>query len=187
MIRADEAGKLQSKQRNRAVFERQDEAHQLATRFVNVWRSVVKMIRFKMPDPVLEKLNITHLRALEMIREVPGITQKEIGEHLEIKPSSVSVAIRQLEDQELIERQPDDDDGRIMRLYLARRGQRMVHKIQEAQVKHVTDFLGALPIEDQRMVVEALERAVAARQSHMLDRVEIEVQEVQDPHMEAHD
>jgi DNA-binding MarR family transcriptional regulator len=140
------------------------EARVLAQRFVKLFRELA-MISNKqgLSEIIDEELNVNQIRALQLIRQEPGLTQKEVAESLEIKPSSASVAIRRLEEMQYLERHPDPDDGRVMRLYLGRRGQELVHRIEELQASIMIDLLGSLPLNEQRLVIDALERAVAAK------------------------
>lgn len=140
------------------------EARVLAQRFVKLFRELALISNKEgLSEIIDEELNVNQIRALQLIRQEPGLTQKEVAESLEIKPSSASVAIRRLEEMQYLERHPDPDDGRVMRLYLGRRGQELVHRIEELQASIMIDLLGSLPLNEQRLVIDALERAVAAK------------------------
>lgn len=140
------------------------EARVLAQRFVKLFRELAIISNKQGVSQIIdEELNVNQIRALQLIRQQPGLTQRDVAEALEIKPSSASVAIRRLEELDYLERHPDPDDGRVMRLYLGRRGQELVHRIEEMQANLMIDLLGTLPLNEQRIVIDALERAVAAR------------------------
>ena len=66
-----------------------------------------------------------HPHMLFHIRRTPGITQKELAEHMEISPASVAISIRRLESASLIRRERDEKDGRVMHLYLTPVGEEM--------------------------------------------------------------
>jgi DNA-binding MarR family transcriptional regulator len=68
------------------------------------------------------------LRAL-VVEE--GITQSELAEHLQVRPATVSNALRRMEAAGLLERRGDDEDQRISRVFLTDAG-RSAH---EALVK----------------------------------------------------
>lgn len=143
------------------------ETRDLAARFIETMMHLAKMAEYKVPVDV-DNLNVTQLRCLVLIQDNPGITQKELAERLEITPASVSVAMRHLVKMGLVERHPSETDGRIMNLFLGPRGQKMVHDTQNIRIEVFSDVLSNLPIEDQRMMVEAMERAVASKQRKML-------------------
>jgi MarR family transcriptional regulator for hemolysin len=48
----------------------------------------------------------------------PGISQKELSEHLEVEPITVARLIDRLEGRSMVERRPDARDRRIWRLHL---------------------------------------------------------------------
>lgn len=48
----------------------------------------------------------------------PGITQKELAEHLDVEPITVARLIDRLEARGMVERRPDPRDRRIWRLHL---------------------------------------------------------------------
>lgn len=48
----------------------------------------------------------------------PGISQKELSEHLEVEPITVARLIDRLEGRGLVERRPDARDRRVWRLHL---------------------------------------------------------------------
>ena len=142
-----------------ASLEPSDETYQLAERFLRVLRSLDRLTKIK-PDQHIEQLNLNQLRTLIQIRNYPGISQKDIAEKLEITPASVSIAIRQMEEINLVERIADSDDGRIMRLYLGAFGKKIVRETETAQIATVANLLTPLNSEEQRMLIELLEIAL---------------------------
>ncbi len=66
-----------------------------------------------------------HPHMLFHLRRQPGITQKELAQHLEISPASVAISIRRLEAAGLVRREGDRKDGRVMHLYLTPAGEEM--------------------------------------------------------------
>jgi hypothetical protein len=78
---------------------------------------MLDLLQCGLPDKIARKLNTRQLLMLQLIRDEPGVTQKEIAKFLEITPPSASVALRQLEQLGLIERRLDAHDGRLLHLY----------------------------------------------------------------------
>ena len=54
-----------------------------------------------------------------------GLSQREIAEHLRIKPPTVNVTVQRLEKAGFLYREADEKDQRISRIYLANRQKRM--------------------------------------------------------------
>ncbi len=59
------------------------------------------------------------------IRRRPGITQKELARSMEISPASVAISVKRLETAGLILRQRDEQDGRVIHLFLTPAGEKM--------------------------------------------------------------
>lgn len=60
--------------------------------------------------------------AIRVVGEVGSLTQRELGEFIASDPSTVSAMVRALERKGLVQRQPDPDDARAMRIRLTRKG-----------------------------------------------------------------
>ncbi len=55
---------------------------------------------------------------LGRLERVPGLSQRELAEILEVEPITVGRLVDRLEGRGLVERRPDPDDRRIWRLHL---------------------------------------------------------------------
>lgn len=66
-----------------------------------------------------------HPHLLFHIRRQPGITPKELADHMEIAPATVAVSVKRLEAAGLVCRQGDDKDKRVVHLYLTEKGVEM--------------------------------------------------------------
>jgi DNA-binding MarR family transcriptional regulator len=140
-----------------------------ARRFLRVLEVLGKLAGHHPPDD-LAQLHLNQLHTLYLLARQPGMAQKDIAERLQITPAAVSNAVREMEALGLVERQPDPEDARQMRLFLGQRGQQIVDEMHTRRCRAVADLLSALPPDEQQMVVEALERALAARHHHVSER-----------------
>lgn len=61
-----------------------------------------------------------------------GCSQKEMAEFLEIKPPTVNVSIQRLEKSEIVYRRRDEEDQRIMRVFLTEKGKEIIAEIQDS-------------------------------------------------------
>jgi Transcriptional regulators len=61
-----------------------------------------------------------------MHHEGDGLTNGEIAKLLSISPPSVSIMIKQLEEEGYVHRIRDDEDGRVQRVYLTEDGQKII-------------------------------------------------------------
>jgi DNA-binding MarR family transcriptional regulator len=143
----------------------QQETRELALRFMEVMEQSFRRFARHVPKPtesIFRELNVNQIRALHYLHEKPGSAQKELAEFLEVTPAAISTAMREMEQMRLVERKADEKDARQMQLYLSARAQRMLNEYRNLRSEGVVQLLRALPIEEQRMVVEALERAIRA-------------------------
>ncbi len=63
-----------------------------------------------------------HPVMLFVIRQNPGLTQKQLAEKLEIAPASAAISLRRMEEAGLVRRTPDERDHRAVHLYLTPAG-----------------------------------------------------------------
>lgn len=61
-------------------------------------------------------------RVLQALWVEDGLSQKEIGEKLNIKPSTVTVMINRMEKAGLVSRRQDKTDLRVSKIYLEKKG-----------------------------------------------------------------
>ena len=134
------------------------ESFDLARRLLRVIDVITKFSEQCIPEEFAQ-LSITQVRTLYLLLHKPGISQKDLAKLLQITPAAVSVTVRDLEAAGLIERNPDPEDARQMNLFLNERGEALVSSGENMRYGAVAQMLEALPIEDQRMIVKALERA----------------------------
>lgn len=143
-----------------------DETQELATRFMKVMETCFKHMSKQQAqpfNPIYRELNGNQFRAMHLLLASPGMAQKELAEQLEVTPAAISTAVRQMERFGLLERKPDMQDARLMRLHLTADAQEVMREMNTHRWRGVANLLEGLPLSDQRMVVEALERALAAR------------------------
>ncbi len=62
------------------------------------------------------------LPILKMLEEKEGVSQRELADLLQIKPPTVTVAVRRLEKADLVWRKSDQRDQRVSRIYLTDKG-----------------------------------------------------------------
>ena len=65
------------------------------------------------------------------LRKENGQSQKEIAEKLGVKPPSITVMLRKLEQEEYILRRQDDKDQRITRIYITQKGMEAAEYMDE--------------------------------------------------------
>ena len=67
---------------------------------------------------------------INAISHKEGISQRELAEHLHVKPPTVAVTMKRLEKAEVIYRTPDPNDMRVSRIYLTEKGNQVAEQIE---------------------------------------------------------
>jgi DNA-binding MarR family transcriptional regulator len=144
------------------------EAEDLVARFQRVMEASFKRMgenkMFPVTNKIFTSLTVNQIRALHILHHVPGMAQKVLAENLEVTPAAVSTAVKQLEKLGLVERRADEEDARQKRLYLSEYGANIITQNQKARNQTIARLLGTLTLEERRMIVEILERAVMRQQ-----------------------
>lgn len=97
-------------------------------------------------------------RLLTMLRRGDGLTNSEIAEKLDIRPSSVSVLVKKLENQGFIKRQDDEEDKRVSRIYLTEEGNAFLDDGKSFK-DDVSDMLfSSLSDEEQKQLYDLLSK-----------------------------
>ncbi|MBL8118006.1 MAG: MarR family transcriptional regulator [Anaerolineae bacterium] len=153
---------------------RKSETEDLAVRFLRVLDEAFRHVgvyKTSKAQNMFSALNLNQLRALVLLQREPGMAQKDLATQLEVTPAAISTAVKYLEKLSLIERRPDDEDGRTMRLYLSSKAESILEHHRTFRSKSVAELLSALPLSEQHIIVEALERALAAKAADFAKQV----------------
>ncbi|MGL5647888.1 MAG: MarR family winged helix-turn-helix transcriptional regulator [Clostridium sp.] len=99
--------------------------------FLKTLGSVMKS-HFRLSHEELEKEGLYpgQPQLLFVLYKQNGISQKEIADALQIKPSTITVMIKRLEKTEFIYKQADEKDGRISRIFLSSKGFKVCEKLK---------------------------------------------------------
>lgn len=70
-------------------------------------------------------------KLLLMLRKLNGLSQREICDELNVKPSTIAVMIKRMEKTELIERKNDEHDQRISRVFITDKGMEICKTLED--------------------------------------------------------
>ncbi len=83
---------------------------------------------------------------LSVLAVYDGIQQWELVEHTHLRPPSVSVILKKMEEEGIVERRNDDEDRRAVRVYLTAKGKRLdeeaietIRKLEIRAMQGLTD------------------------------------------------
>ncbi len=114
-----------------------------------------------------ETISPARMAILDAIAGMPGCGVGDIAEKLDLTPPTVSVGVHRLEESGFVERKPDPEDGRSIRLFLTRRGQALQRRIQANHLKKFRLLLSGLTPEEQQELVDLLQRALNTAEANI--------------------
>ena len=95
-----------------------------------------------------------------------GLTNAEIAELLDIKPSSVTAQVKQLEEAEMVIRKQDENDKRVNRIFLTEKG-REAQEIRDTMHNDISETIfGNLTDEEQKQLANLMEKLVETNDAH---------------------
>jgi DNA-binding MarR family transcriptional regulator len=103
-------------------------------------------------------LTVAQADALLALQELSTVTMNEFAAEMRLHGTTMTRMVDALKDKRLVERSPDADDRRIVRVTLTAAGQEMAGRLQESKRRLLSAALAELPADERGKVVEALER-----------------------------
>src|SRR5215470_11523422 len=92
------------------------------------------------------------------LERLPGLSQKELAELLEVEPITVARLIDRLEARGMVERRPDPRDRRIWRLHLLAPAREVLHEIDDHRADMTRIVTNGIDESTLETVTEALLR-----------------------------
>jgi len=89
-----------------------------------------------------------------------GYHIQDIAEGMRLSTPTVSVAVKKLEDQGWLNRQPDPDDKRASIITLSEKCRKTLNKVKDHQRQTMELFLQGISSDEQQQLIELLDRAV---------------------------
>jgi DNA-binding MarR family transcriptional regulator len=86
-----------------------------------------------------------------------GITQRDLAETLHLARPTITKMLQSLERAGVVERRPDLDDQRLMRVYLTDRGRDLEAEMRTVAAEYIGATIGTLPENDRRELARLLE------------------------------
>jgi len=102
-----------------------EEVKHLANNFSEVFKSIHQRSYHKMEDKCLYP---GQPKLLILIKDNPGITQKDLSERNFVTPASITGMLNKLEASQYLYREADETDKRIMRVYLTPEGKTLAEQ-----------------------------------------------------------
>jgi DNA-binding MarR family transcriptional regulator len=98
----------------------------------------------------------TQISALATVERRGPLTLGELADCEGVKPPTITAAVNRLEQQRLIERQPDPEDGRIARVVVTREGRRLLARSRSRKTAFLAQRLAALEGDERARLASAV-------------------------------
>lgn len=95
-------------------------------------------------------------RLLQLIADHDNITQSELAELLDVRPSSLSEMLSKLAKHDLIERKPDENDKRVTHVALTDAGRKRLSERQQANDDYLSGLFDGLTDEESTQLQQLL-------------------------------
>ena len=120
-------------------------------------------------------LTLTQLRLLFVLRAEDGASAGVMAERLNVTPSTLTRIVDRLVRQDLVGRETDDGDRRLVRHYLTPTGASTVEELERggrARMNEVMDRLSVAQLERLALALDDLAAALEAQEAEEISRVE---------------
>lgn len=111
-------------------------------------------------------LTPTQLRTLFLIVNKGSTNFRKLAEALEVTPANVTGIVDRLVGQRLVSRTENPEDRREMTLQATDKGQAIVSNLKEVGIKHMTQILSVLSVEELSALAKGLSAFVRAAGSY---------------------
>jgi DNA-binding MarR family transcriptional regulator len=140
---------------------------QLVQEVVELERQVGRIIGQHAPSVWIDSgLTLTQLRSLFLIANKGSTNFRKLAEALEVTPSNVTGIVDRLVEQELVSRTQNPEDRREMTLQATDKGQALVSNLKEVGIKHMTQILSLLSLEELSALAQGLSAFIKAADSY---------------------
>ncbi len=99
-------------------------------------------------------------RVLAVLVLSDGMSQKDLAYILGIRPQSLSEALDKLEESKLVERRQNENDKRVMNVYLTEAGRVRASKVAEDRKKSANDVFGILTDEEKEQYASIMVKII---------------------------
>lgn len=110
-------------------------------------------------------VTMPQLTLLDLIASSPGCSMQELAVGLDVTAPTVSVSVRRLELEGLLEREPDPDDGRAVKLFLTVEGRALCQQARDFRREKMRRLLDGLSEEEGLVLLTLLERAISSAEN----------------------
>jgi len=107
-----------------------------------------------------EEVSLQELKVVDFIGQRQSVIMREASEYMKVAVSTMTGIVDKLEHKGLVKRERNDEDRRIVRLFLTNKGKRLYQTYAENYLQLSRGMLQSLPDDEQRIYLD-LTRKIA--------------------------
>ena len=105
------------------------------------------------------------MKLLSIISKNDGIIQRDLAEILDMRPSSLTEMVSNLEKNSLISRKQDENDRRIMHVYLTEEGKKIIESFKQAKDDLHDSVFNCLTLDEKEKMLEIVRKVNSSLES----------------------
>lgn len=109
-------------------------------------------------------------RVLAVLMMQDGTSQKDLAYLLGIRPQSLSEALDKLEESKMVERRHNENDKRVVNVYLTEAGRSRAGKVAEDRKKNAADVFSVLSDEEKDQLASSLGKIAAKLEEELSEK-----------------
>lgn len=134
-------------------------ADTLATKFIEIMFKTSRVFRERMHySSQIAHLSFLQIQTLTYLKHNNNAQMSEIAEHLHIELPSATSLLNKLVALQLVKRQQDDKDRRLVRIVLTDEGNAILTLAKKEKEAHVEQMLSYLTEEEQHELLRLMEK-----------------------------
>jgi DNA-binding MarR family transcriptional regulator len=130
------------------------EAEEIANRLHS---AAIHLLRRLRQEDTASGLSAPKLSALSVIVFGGPISISNLAAAEQVRPPTISLVIRSLEDDGLVERVRDPNDGRVQRITATDRGRKLLQQGQQRRVRRLVTDVNAISDADRKTLHQAMD------------------------------
>ena len=138
------------------MFVAQTDPFELADELLDVSGSLLRAARRSAGGGLRVELSVAQVELLRLVRRHPGLTVADAAAQLLLAHNTISTLVGQLAARGLLDRVPDDNDGRVNRLRLAPQAEQRMAAWRVRRLAAAAATVAELPPAEVAAVTAAL-------------------------------
>jgi DNA-binding MarR family transcriptional regulator len=101
-----------------------------------------------------EELSLQELKVVDFVGQRQSVIMREAAEYMKVAVSTMTGIVDKLENKDLVRRERNDEDRRIVRLFLTNKGKRLYQTYAENYLQLSRRMLQSLSEDEQRVYLD---------------------------------